>query len=86
MMLIEQEDSFLPVLWMFLLWLACNCYKRYYSMFEKEIEALNDAYKSYNLNYNKVRENEEEFAKCVDALGKKLDTDKRKSLQEIEER
>lgn len=27
-------------------------------MFEKEIEALNDAYKSYNLNYNKVRENE----------------------------
>ena len=69
MMLIEQEDSFLPVLWMFLLWLA-----------------LNDAYKSYNLNYNKVRENEEEFAKCVDALDKKLDTDKRKSLQEIEER
>lgn len=55
-------------------------------MFEKEIEALNDVYKSYNLNYNKVRENEEEFAKCVDALDKKLDTDKRKSLQEIEER
>ena len=27
-------------------------------MFEKEIEALNDAYKSYNLNYNKARENE----------------------------
>lgn len=31
-------------------------------------------------------ENEEEFVKCVDALDKKLDTDKRKSLQEIEER
>ncbi len=31
-------------------------------------------------------ENEEEFEKCVDALDKKLDTDKRKSLQEIEER